>query len=137
MATSPAVTMMTIFMMLIPLCWAPGRADRVTPLFRLSVRDARFYHPMFRLNRRGKWLPTICRFGDGKVQMRLGGSGRTQINQMVSRQHGRQRWRSPGSLPPFFYSSPSSASLPTADAPNVLLVLPASVVEADHHMVQP
>jgi len=102
MATSPAVTMMTIFMMLIPLCWAPGRADRVTPLFRLSVRDARFYHPMFRLNRRGKWLPTICRFGDGMVQMRLGGSGRTQINQMVSRQHGRQRWRSPGSLPLFY-----------------------------------
>src|SRR5437588_11647998 len=34
MATSPAVTIMTIFMMLIPLFWAPGRADRVTPLFR-------------------------------------------------------------------------------------------------------
>src|SRR5215813_5866890 len=49
---------------------------------------------MFRLNRRGKWLPTICRFGDGMVQMRLGGSGRTQINQMVSRQHGRQRAKS-------------------------------------------
>src|SRR5262249_9293814 len=31
----------------------------------------------------GKWLPTICRFGDGMVQMRLGGSGRTQINQMT------------------------------------------------------
>jgi hypothetical protein len=27
----------------------------------------------------------------GMVQMRLGGSGRTQINQMVSRQNGRQR----------------------------------------------
>src|SRR5262245_15689792 len=25
-----------------------------------------------------EWLPTICRFGDGLVQMRLGGSGRTQ-----------------------------------------------------------
>src|SRR5204863_6486227 len=34
MATSPAVTIMTIFMMLIPLFWALGRADRVTPLFR-------------------------------------------------------------------------------------------------------
>src|SRR5438128_9225297 len=35
MATSPAVTTMMIFMMLIPLVfWAPGRADRVTPLFR-------------------------------------------------------------------------------------------------------
>src|SRR5262249_30843845 len=34
MATSAAVTIMTIFMMLIPLCWTPGRADRVTPLFR-------------------------------------------------------------------------------------------------------
>jgi hypothetical protein len=34
MATSAAVTIMTVFMMLIPLCWAPGRADRVTPLFR-------------------------------------------------------------------------------------------------------
>src|SRR5437764_8460928 len=33
MATSPAVTTTMIFMMLIPLCWAPGRADRVTPLF--------------------------------------------------------------------------------------------------------
>src|SRR5215813_1619289 len=33
-ATSAAVTIMTIFMMLIPLCWTPGRADRVTPLFR-------------------------------------------------------------------------------------------------------
>src|SRR5262249_18652291 len=32
--TSAAVTIMTIFMMLIPLCWPPGRADRVTPLFR-------------------------------------------------------------------------------------------------------
>jgi len=53
MAKSPAVTMMTIFMMLIPLCWAPGRADRVTPLFRLSVEDARFCHPTFRLDRRG------------------------------------------------------------------------------------
>jgi len=56
------------------------------------VQDARFYHPTFRLNRRGEWLPTICRFGDGLVQMRLGGSGRTQINQMVSRQNGRQRF---------------------------------------------
>src|SRR5947208_13204581 len=34
MATSPAVTITMVFMMLIPLCWAPGRADRVTPLFR-------------------------------------------------------------------------------------------------------
>src|SRR5215510_4836263 len=33
-ATSPAVTIVTIFMMLIPLCQAPGRAGRVTPLFR-------------------------------------------------------------------------------------------------------
>src|SRR5437868_8859841 len=63
MATSPAVTIMTIFMMLIPLFWAPGRAVRVTPLFRLSVQDARFYHPTFLLNRRGEWLPTICRLG--------------------------------------------------------------------------
>src|SRR5262249_52057437 len=66
-----------------------------------------------------------------------GGSGRTQINQMVSRQRGRQRWRSPSSLPPFFYSAPACAYLTTADAPNVLLVFPASVAEADHHMVQP
>jgi hypothetical protein len=29
-----AVTIVTIFMMLIPLYWAPGRADRVTPPFR-------------------------------------------------------------------------------------------------------
>src|SRR3989440_1402918 len=34
MARSPAVTIVTIFMMQIPLYWAPGRADRVTPLFR-------------------------------------------------------------------------------------------------------
>src|SRR5215472_18767581 len=39
-----------------------------------SVQDARFHHPTFRLDRRGEWLPTICRFGDGLVQMRLGGS---------------------------------------------------------------
>jgi hypothetical protein len=31
----------------------------------------------------------------------------------------------------------SLAYLTTADAPNVLLVFPASVAEADHHMVQP
>src|SRR5262249_26425166 len=30
--------------------------------------------PTFRLDRRGEWLPTICRFGDRLVQMRLGGS---------------------------------------------------------------
>jgi hypothetical protein len=38
-------------------------------------------------------------------------------------------------LPPFFYSAPACAYLTTADAPNVLLVFPASVAEADHHMV--
>ena len=32
----------------------------------LSVQDARFYHPTFRPNRRGEWLPTICRFGDSR-----------------------------------------------------------------------
>src|SRR4030095_5263596 len=37
MATSPAGKIMTIFMMLIPLCWAPGRADRVTPLLPPAV----------------------------------------------------------------------------------------------------
>jgi hypothetical protein len=47
------------------------------------MRDARFNHPNFRLNRRGEWLPTICRFGDGLVQMRLGGSRRMRINQML------------------------------------------------------
>src|SRR5262249_15850397 len=53
MARSPAVTIMMVFMMLIPLCWAPGRADRVTPLFRFLFADARFHHPTFRLSRRG------------------------------------------------------------------------------------
>src|SRR5262245_21774841 len=52
MAMSPAVTIMIVFMMLIPLCCSPGRADRVTPLF-LVCADARFYHPTFRLNRQG------------------------------------------------------------------------------------
>jgi hypothetical protein len=27
------------------------------------MQNARFYHPTFRLNRRGEWLPTICRLG--------------------------------------------------------------------------
>src|SRR5262249_49908572 len=46
MAKSPAVTIVMIFMMLIPFCWAPGRADRVTPLFRfVCARDARFSIP--------------------------------------------------------------------------------------------
>src|SRR6184192_200340 len=84
MATSPAVTIMTIFMMLIPLVWAPGRADRVTPLFRFVCARRPLLPSHVPLNRRGEWLPTICRFGDGLVQMRLGESGRTQINQMLS-----------------------------------------------------
>jgi hypothetical protein len=75
---------MIVFMMLIPFVVHPARADRATPYSALSVRDARFYHPTFRLDHRWEWLPTICRFGDGLVQMRLGGSGRTQINQMLS-----------------------------------------------------
>src|SRR5215475_1307621 len=87
-ARSPAVTIMVIFMMLFPLMLAPGRADRVTPLPRF-VRDVRFNHPTFRLNGREEWLPTICRFGEGLVQMRLGGSGRTQTNQMLSSMVGR------------------------------------------------
>src|SRR5262249_42361790 len=33
------------------------------PYSALSVQDARLYHPTFRLNRRGEWLPTICRLG--------------------------------------------------------------------------
>src|SRR5262249_50403329 len=56
-----------------PLCLGTRTATRVTPLFRLSVQGAHFYHPAFPLNHRGEWLPTICRFGDGLVQMQLGG----------------------------------------------------------------
>src|SRR5215813_2512830 len=41
MATSPAVTIITIFMMLIPLCCSPGRADRVTPLFAPLASSSR------------------------------------------------------------------------------------------------
>ena len=59
------------------------RAGRPSaPLLRF-VRDARFNHPTVRLNRREEWLPTICRFGEGLVQMRLRGSQRTRINQML------------------------------------------------------
>src|SRR5260370_39490498 len=83
MARSPAVTIMMIFMMLIPLCWAPGRADRVTPLFRFVCARRPLLPSHVPAQSPGEWLPTICRFGDGLVQMRLGGSGRTQINQMV------------------------------------------------------
>jgi hypothetical protein len=32
----------------------------------LSVRDARFYHPTFRLNRPEEWLPIICRLARSK-----------------------------------------------------------------------
>jgi ABC-type uncharacterized transport system substrate-binding protein len=30
------------------------------------VQDARFYHPTYRLNRQGEWLPTICRLDRSK-----------------------------------------------------------------------
>src|SRR5262249_44409065 len=82
-AKSPAVTMMMIFMMLIPLCWAPGRADRVTPLFRFVCARRPLLPSHVPARSPGEWLPTICRFGDGLVQMRLGRIGRTRINQMV------------------------------------------------------
>src|SRR5262245_17186480 len=100
-----------------------ARAARVTPLFRFVCAKRPLLPSHVPAQSPGEWLPTICRFGDGLVQMRLGGSGRTQINQMVSRQHRRQPWRSPASLPPFFYrSAPAGAYLSTADASNLLLV---------------
>ena len=46
--------------------------------------------------------------------MRLGGSGRTQINQMVLRQDGRQRF--------FFRSAAAYAYLTTADTSNLPLM---------------
>jgi hypothetical protein len=65
-----AVTIVTIFMMLIPLYWAPGRADRVTPPFRfVCVRDARFYHPTFRLNHRGNGSRLLVASAGRVVQM--------------------------------------------------------------------
>jgi len=91
MATSVAVTIMTIFMMLIPLCWAPGRADRVTPLFRFVCADARFYHPTFRLNRQGNGSRLFVALAMDWFKCDWEKSERTQINQMVYRQHGRQR----------------------------------------------
>jgi len=40
----------------------------------LSVQGApQYYHPTFRLHRRG-WLPIICRLAGRLVQIRLGGS---------------------------------------------------------------
>src|SRR6266566_5258350 len=62
-ATSPAVTIMMIFMMLIPLCWAPGRADRVTPLFRFVCARRPLLPSHVPAQSPGEWLPTICRLG--------------------------------------------------------------------------
>ena len=47
----------------------------------------KFYHPMFRLHRRG-WLPTICRFGRSIGSNAIGKIGKLatpKINQMVLR----------------------------------------------------
>src|SRR5215470_7972778 len=63
MATSPAVTITTTFMMLIPLCWAPGRANRVTPLFRFVCARRPLLPSHVPAQSPGEWLPTICRLG--------------------------------------------------------------------------
>src|SRR5260370_19806687 len=60
MATSPAVTIMMIFMMLIPLCWAPGRADRVTPLFRFFCATGPLPPSHVPAPSPAEWRPTIC-----------------------------------------------------------------------------
>src|SRR5262245_27397822 len=114
MAKSPAVTMMTIFMMLIPLCWAPGRADRVTPLFRFVCARRPLLPFHVPAQSPGGMAPdylSLWRWIGSNANGRI---GRTQINQMVI---GRQRCRSPGSLPPSFYRSALGyAYLTTADA---------------------
>src|SRR5262249_38262932 len=69
MATSPAVTITTIFMTLIPLCWAPGRADRVTPLFGFVCARRPLPPSHFPARLPGGWLPTICRLGSRLVQI--------------------------------------------------------------------
>src|SRR2546421_5746737 len=63
MARSPAVTIVTIFMMQIPLYWAPGRADRVTPLFRFVCARRPLLPSHGAAQSPGEWLPTICRLG--------------------------------------------------------------------------
>jgi len=85
-----------------------AKLPHTKPLNPKSPKGARSYHPAL-----GDWLPTICRFGDGLVQMRLGaGSGSTQINQMVMvGRMAKSRF-----IAPFFYrSAPAFAYLTTAD----------------------
>src|SRR6266566_3007587 len=45
----------------IPLCWAPGRADRVTPLFRFVCARRPLLPSHVPAQSPGEWLPTICR----------------------------------------------------------------------------
>jgi len=118
MAMSAAVTIMIVFMILIPLCWAPGRADRVTPLFRFSLCKAP--------------ASTIPRSGSI-----AGGNGSRLFVALAmdwfkcdwEDREGRRltKWSHfsmvgsdgevPGSLPPFFYrSAQACAYLTTADA---------------------
>src|SRR6266480_2031756 len=47
----------------IPLCWAPGRADRVTPLFRFVCARRPLLPSHVPAQSPGEWLPTICRLG--------------------------------------------------------------------------
>src|SRR5206468_12878713 len=51
-----------------PLCWAPGRADRVTPLFRFvcARRPLLPSHVPAQSPRPGEWLPIICRLARSK-----------------------------------------------------------------------
>src|SRR5204863_4631342 len=117
MATSPAVTTTMIFMMLIPLCWAPGRADRVTPLFCFVCARCPLLPSHVPAQSPWGMAPDYLSLWRRIGSMRLGGSGRTQINPMVM-------VSSDGDVgsPPFFYrSAPACAYLTTADVTNLLV----------------
>src|SRR5262245_38914558 len=138
MATSAAVTIMTIFMMLIPLCCSPGRADRVTPLFRFVCARRPLLPSHVPAQSPGEMAPeslSLWRWQWFKYDWE------DREGRRLTKWSHTSMVGSDGEVPVHcrhsLYSAPACAYLTTADAPNVLLVFPASVVEADHHMVQP
>src|SRR5262249_42095250 len=127
MATSPAVTIITIFMMLIPSCCSPGTGDRVTPLFRLVCARRPLNHPTVRLNRRGmapdylsprpvEWFK--CDWEDGEGRRLTKWSPTSMVGSdsevLVHCHHS------------FTVRPPACAYLTTADASSLLLVFPVS-----------
>src|SRR5262245_47773369 len=97
MATSPAATITTIFMILIPLCWAPGRADRVTPLFAPLASSSRAAPPLHsqsfadhgaaRYDILNKALTAIRRETEFPIQV-MGRARRTSRLRSQARDHG-------------------------------------------------